>query len=62
MKIGKRIYFESPQERKKFTDLLKGASDTIQMAQIISEAFGKEFVEAMEIAGVYNEFMRKEGE
>lgn len=52
----------SPQERKKFTDLLRGARDVIQMAQIISEAFDKEFVEAMEIAGVYNEFMRKENE
>lgn len=60
MKVGKRIYFDSPQERKKFTDLLKDAKDILEMSQIISEAFNRDMAEAMEIAGVYNEFMRKE--
>lgn len=60
MKIGKRIYFDSPQERKKFTDLLKDAQDVLEMSQIISEAFNRDISESMEIAGVYNEFMRKE--
>lgn len=60
MKIGKRIYFETPQERKKFTDLLKDAKDVLEMSQIIGEAFDKDAIEAMEIAQVYNKFMRKE--
>lgn len=60
MKIGKRIYFGTPQERKEFTALVSDAVDVIEVAQRISKTYGKDLTEAMEIAQVYNDFMRKE--
>ncbi|QOR58677.1 hypothetical protein KNV33_gp28 [uncultured phage cr10_1] len=62
MRVGKRVYFDSPQERKEFLALLRDAQDVTEIATIIAKTYKKDLIEAMDIARVYNEFIRKENE
>ena len=62
MRVGKRIYFESPQERLVFLELLCDAIYDTELATFIAKTYKKDLIEAMDIARVYNEFIRKENE
>lgn len=41
MRVGKRIYFDSPQERKEFLALLRDAQDVTEIATIIAKTYKK---------------------
>lgn len=60
MRIGKRVYFDTEEEKQKLIELLEDDSDIINMSLKISQVYGKDMAEAMEIANIFNKFIRKE--
>lgn len=60
MRVGKRIYFDSREERLDFLNVIRNSSDAIETSSIIAERYKLDFAEAMDIAKTYHTYMRKE--